>query len=364
MTAPRPRFIPARRHFLRLSSLLAASACLAPTVYAESAPRTLRVGFVGAGAGTPPVPITGGLGIAQIKGFITEEFARDGVRVEFAFYKAAGPAVNESIAAGKLDLALQGDVPALIGRSVGLDTKILATTTRHQNIYLAVPSDSTIQRIEDLRGRKVVIPKGTYMQLPADQLLEAHGLSEADLRTLNLDTPSALAALSTRNIDAAFLPSQVLVLRDKKQVRIVHTNRDDPVSSASFTYLLGATPFVQRYPETAQRFLKAWLRGVRWAAEPAYHSETLDIWSRSGLPASIFAEDLGAQSLQAQLNPLLDPFVIARSADIAAQSFRLKILRAPVEVASWFEPAPLNAALKALALEHYWQAQAAPAKRA
>ncbi|MBD4988119.1 ABC transporter substrate-binding protein, partial [Xanthomonas citri pv. citri] len=79
----------------------------------------------------------------------------------------AGPAVNEAFANNQLDFALQGDLPQIIGRANGLKTKILLASGAHAPIYLAVPKDSPIRKVADLKGRKVSIFRGTNNHLAA-----------------------------------------------------------------------------------------------------------------------------------------------------------------------------------------------------
>src|SRR3989304_6168302 len=49
------------------------------------------------------------------KGFFEEEFARDGIKVEYKAFTGAAPAINEALAAGSLDMAWVADIGALIG---------------------------------------------------------------------------------------------------------------------------------------------------------------------------------------------------------------------------------------------------------
>ncbi len=73
----------------------------------------------------------------------------DGIRVEWVFFKGAGPAVNEALTNRQLEVAFQDDLPSIIGRAAGLKTKLIAAIGMRSNIYLAVSPDSPIQRVED-----------------------------------------------------------------------------------------------------------------------------------------------------------------------------------------------------------------------
>ena len=61
-----------------------------------------------------------------------------------------------------------------------------------------------------------------------NKLLEANGLTEKDVRFLNMDNATSRAALVTKDIEAAFGGNDLLSLRDQGAVKIVYTSRGDP----------------------------------------------------------------------------------------------------------------------------------------
>ena len=137
--------------------------------------------------------------------FLEKEFADDpNIKIEWTFFKGAGPAVNEGFANDQLDFAYQGDLPALIGRATGLKTKYLLASGARKPLYLAAAKDSGIKSIEDLKGRKIALQRGTNGHLAAIKILEAHGLTERDVQVVNLDSAGTVAALTSKDIDAAF----------------------------------------------------------------------------------------------------------------------------------------------------------------
>src|SRR4051794_1610315 len=135
-----------------VTALLVGTTVLAPA-FAE--PVTIRFGFAQVGVGNRQFGSGNPAAIAHAQGFVEEEFKDSpDVKVEWSFFKGAGPAVNEALANDQLDFALHGDLPSIVGRSNGLRTKIVAANGIRANLYLAVRPDTGIQRIEDLKGRK------------------------------------------------------------------------------------------------------------------------------------------------------------------------------------------------------------------
>lgn len=62
---------------------------------------------------------------------------------------------------GQVDFAFYGDFPAVLARARGLKTRLVLPTSVRSGIYIAVPPDSPVRRIEDLRGRQVSLFRGT-----------------------------------------------------------------------------------------------------------------------------------------------------------------------------------------------------------
>ena len=317
-------------------------------------PATIRIGVAQPGIGNPPVFSGSSAAVAHAKGWVEEEFKADGIKVEWFFFKGAGPAVNEALTNQQLDFAFQGDLPAIVARAAGLKTKLVLATGVRSNIYLAVPPDSPIQSVKDLRGKRVAIFKGTNAQLPINRVLEANGLQERDLRSINLDQATTLAALSTKDIDAAFGNINLLRLRDKNAARIVYSSKGGSPIFTTQSHVLVTEEFAQQYPEITARVVKTFVKTSKWASDEVNREEVLRLWAKAGTPYEHWREDYEGQPLRVRINPNFDPFLIARYKDSVEQAYRFKLSRARVDVDQWIDQRYLQAALKELKLETYW----------
>ena len=156
---------------------------------AEADPVTIRIGYPGVGADNRPFASGDIVAVTHAGHYVEDEFAHDpDIKIEWTFFRGAGPALNESLAAGHLDFAAGlGDLPSIVGRANGLKTRFILTDKVRDTIYLAVRPNSGIQRVEDLVGHRLSEFKGTNLQLAADKVLAAHGLSERNARFINLE---------------------------------------------------------------------------------------------------------------------------------------------------------------------------------
>ena len=91
---------------IRLRSLGAALALVAASAAAfAQAPAVVRIGVATGGVGTPPRTGSSTVGLVHSQGLLEKEFAKDRIKVEWIFFKGAGPAVNEALVNKQLDFA-------------------------------------------------------------------------------------------------------------------------------------------------------------------------------------------------------------------------------------------------------------------
>lgn len=344
------------RRFITIAQLvLAVFLVLSTNVALADTPKVIRIGFASVGIGNRPVVGGSSLSVVHGRGLLEEEFKRDNVKIEWSFFRGAGPAVNEAFVNGLLDFALQGDLPSSIGRAGGLKTKILAGTAIRQHTYLAVPSDSSITSLADLKGKKVAIFKGTNAQLAIAKILQGHGLTERDLRVLNMDTATAKAALATKDIDAAFGGSDLLALRDQGIAKIVYSTKGQSPTYLRHAHLIVTEQFANKYPDATKRVVKVLVQAAHWISESEKNPAPIyQLWAKSGVPFANYKEDYTGESLKVRASPLFDEFLIARYKSAVADAKRFGLIRNTFDVDSWIDQRFLREALKELNLEHYW----------
>lgn len=339
---------------LAAASVGAGVAMLGLPARAADKPAIIRIGVAQPGIGNPPQFSGSSAAVANAKGWVEEEFRADGIKVEWFFFKGAGPAVNEALSNRQLDFAFQGDLPSIVAKSAGLKTRLILATGVRSNIYLAVPPDSPIQSVKDLRGKRVAIFKGTNAQLPINRVLEANGLQERDLRAINLDQATTLAALSTKDIDAAFGNINLLRLRDKNAARVVYSSKGGSPIFTTQSHVLVTDEFAQQYPQITARVVKTFVKTSKWASDEVNREEVLRLWAKAGTPYEHWREDYDGEPLRVRINPNFDPFLVARYKDSVEQAYRLKLSRSRFDVDQWIDQRYLKAALKELNLETYW----------
>lgn len=343
---------------IRWLGVAAAFFFAATTAFADS-PTTIRIGIATGGVGSPPRFGGTVTGIVQQQGLLEKEFEKDGIKVEWLFFKGAGPAVNEALVNRQLDFAWQGDLPSIVHRAGGVKTRIILGSGVRNGLYLGVPPDSRISRLEDLRGKRVAVFKGTNLHLAAVRALADKGLKESDVKLVNLDLPGAQAALTTKDIDAAFGYVELFELRDKGVAKVVWSAAQDSYRYTRQTALLVADDFAAAHAPLVQRVVDVSVRAAREYSDESQRASLFAEWGKAERPEKYWREDFVGQPLRSRVSPLLDPFLVARYKDAAEEAYKLKLIRRQPEVEGWFDRRFINAALKAQKLEGYWPEYAA-----
>lgn len=347
-----PRFTLRRR----LLAAFAATAAfvLAPT--AQAAPDKIRIGVATAGGGDP-ITWGGSPGsVARLNRWLEEAFEGSGTEVEWFFFKGAGPAVNEALSNRQIDFAYQGDLPSVVGRANGLKTSILLISGARNNLYIVTPPDSPLQSIEDLRDRTVSIFRGTNGHLVAINVLAEHGLTERDIKGVNLDTGSAQAALASKGVDAAFGGQEWFKLRDQGLARILYSTQGQDPRFTRQAHLLARDEFTDANPAETQKVVDVFVRAADWASNEDNRKALFELWARSGVPYASYEAEFENQALATRNSPLVDPFIKARYQAVVDDALALKLIRRTVSVDDWFDTRFLEQALKDQGLEQRWTA--------
>ncbi|MBN9530299.1 MAG: ABC transporter substrate-binding protein [Alphaproteobacteria bacterium] len=336
--------------------LLAASAFAFGLITAANAagPAVIRIGTPDQSVGGTP---SGGIALTtllDVRKALETEFEKDGIRIEWTFFKGAGPAVNEALANKQLDFVYLGDLAAIIGRAGGLETRLLVPT-RGANAFLVATPDSGIEKLEDLKGKRLTVFKGTAYQLSLDRALARVGLAERDLQVVNLDWNAALAALSAKQLDADWAGVSVLTLREKGLARLVTSTKVLGRDSTFQAGFLGTQAFISAQPEITQRFVDVIVRHQHWISQAENLGEFFTVTAaRSGVPLSLGQAEYEGDDLKFRFSPRIDEFVIEGLTASVAQAKELGLIRRSIDVKAWVEPRFADRAVETLGLAGFW----------
>jgi sulfonate transport system substrate-binding protein len=191
----------------------------------------------------------------SIKHLIEDEFAADGIKIEYSSY-TYGPPIIEAISAGELDFAVTGDLPVFTGISnnIGVIGVYRGGVDPQGSATIVLPS-SPIQTVADLVGKKVGLSVGSGAHNFAGQLLKSGGYSIDDIEVVNLVTGDLAAALTSGDIDAAITwEPQVAIIAKQTGGKVILSSEGVYNSLSLVDARVG---FVEKNPKLTARFLKA-----------------------------------------------------------------------------------------------------------
>ena len=172
--------------------VLAAAALAVPAFQAfGQAPRTLRIGNQ-----------KGVLSFLKARGTLEKRLAPLGVTVTWTEFNA-GPVQLEALNVGAIDFGDVGEAPPIFAQAAGAPLVYAAATVpRPGSEALIVPKGSAIQKIGDLKGKKIAYNKGSNVQFFLAKLLEKNGLAYSDVQSVFLPPADARAAFAQGSVDA------------------------------------------------------------------------------------------------------------------------------------------------------------------
>ncbi len=322
--------------FKRLITLVAGTA-LAGLVHAADL-KEIRIAVPDLSAGTQNSG--GGLtDVLRSQQIFEKAFADQGIKIQWNYFKGAGPVINEAFANGQVDLAYLGDLAAIIGRSNGLDTRLLSATARGVKQYLGVVPGSGIKTLQDLKGKRVAVFRGTATQLSLNGALASQGLSEKDLKIINLDFNAAVAALAAKQIDATWGGSNLSSLQARGLAEIPLTTKDLGGAGSVQAVLVGSGTFVDAHPEVVAKLLKAQQQAVQWLTDDNNKQAYIDLVSGlASYPPVILTNDLKDQKLSEIFPSTLDPVFLGKLQDAVDLASKERLIRKSFQVSDWVVP--------------------------
>jgi len=213
---------------------------------------------------TQAIPHYAPLFVAKNNKWIDEELAKIGAKPALKWTSfLAGPPINESFAAGQQDIGFLGDTPAIIGKSAGINTRIIAlTSSGPKSLAVVVPANSSIKSPKDLKGKKVAVTKGSYAHHLLVLVLKQGGLTSKDVEVINLPNADIATAIQSGNIDAgAVWEPQITKLEASGAARVL---ADGTGIKKGALVIIATNEFVTKHRDQLKAFLKAYQRGAEF----------------------------------------------------------------------------------------------------
>jgi len=333
-------------------------------------------------------PVPTGLGIAVQKGWLEESFSSQGTTIQ-SLRESNDKAVRESHFDHTLQNSVRhgGNIPAIWARSVGRETRVLGLSWSDETQRILTLAETGIRSVKDLKGRKVGLPKWVNVQIDfsraqairsLENALKTEGLAVADVETVDLeigaghsDEPAQrlagtqlfggrrsggqnaeLVALIRGEVDAIFLKGAHAAAAAQQfgLVTVIDTGiHPDPLIRAN-----NGTPrtlsvdlnLIENHFDAAERIVANVLRAQEWARN--HPDETRRFLARETNSSEYYVSLAYGENAHQRLDTDLSEQNINGLQDFSDFLYRWGFLPNPVDVRSWIDERPLQAALSGL----------------
>src|SRR2546425_1197981 len=201
----------------------------------------------------------------------TNILERNGFKAQMTMF-TYGPAVNEALISGAVDVGFIGDMPSISLLATGAPVTIIARQSVFRGSILA-SARTDIKTLADLKGRKLYGPYGSSIFLAARRMLLEAGLKPGtDVEFVNMGFADLSDALRVGKIESLFVWDPWIALFEAQGLARVLK------SDVSLTMVVAMRDdFIKAGPDVVERFLRAHKEALFFAAQ---NRELANEWFR------------------------------------------------------------------------------------
>ncbi len=240
----------------------------------------------------------------------------------------AGPQLLEGLNVGAIDVGYVGEAPPIFAQAAGANFVYIGSDPASPEAEaLIVPKDSPIKTVADLKGKKIVLNKGSNVHYLLVRLLEKNGLKYGDVQTVFLPPADARAAFEKGSVDAWVIWDPFLTASEKQTGARVLSDARGVVNN--YAYYLGERGFTERRPDIIKVLFEDTAEQGRWIKANLKQAAAL-IAPQQGLPVEVV--EIVLQRYQFGVKPLTAE-VAAEQQKLADTFFDLKLIPKAIRVA-------------------------------
>jgi sulfonate transport system substrate-binding protein len=228
-----------------LASALLVGLLPSTALFAADNPKTITVDW----ATYNPVSM-----VLKEKGLLEKEFAKDGIGVRWVQTLGSNKAL-EFLNAGSIDFGSSAGAAALVSKINGNPIKSIYVYSQPEWTALVTRKDTDIKKIEDLKGKRVAVTRGTDPHIFLVRALQSVGLTEKDIHPVLLQHPDGKTALIRGDVDAwAGLDPMMAQAEVEDGARLFYRNK----GANTWGILSTRIEFLNEHPDLVKRVLKVY----------------------------------------------------------------------------------------------------------
>ncbi|CAM3201628.1 aliphatic sulfonate ABC transporter substrate-binding protein [Ectopseudomonas mendocina] len=306
-----------------LVALFAAAISFGAITHAQA--ETLRIGYQKYGT----------LVLLKAKGTLEKRLAGQGVEVKWTEFPG-GPQLLEGLNVGSVDFGVTGETPPVFAQAAGADLLYVAhEPPAPSGEAILVPKDSPIKSVAELKGKKVVLNKGSNVHYLLVRALEDAGLKYSDITPVYLPPADARAAFERGSVDAWVIWDPFQSAAEKQlQARSL---RDGTGLVDNHQFYLATRTYAEQHPQVIGTLVEE-IRGVGEWVKGNLDEATSQVAPLIGLSPEITRQAVERQGYGAQF---ITPEVVEAQQKIADTFTELKLIpkKLTIKDVIWNPPA-------------------------
>ena len=182
-------------------------------------------------------------------------FLANGLDVTLKSYPSGATSVHGMLN-GEVDIATASEFVIANNALQNASLYALGTVSKYLNVYLIARTDTGINSVSDLEGKKIGLSIGTANQFFLGRFLEINGLNQSKITLVNLNFAETPNALANGTVDAVVTNPPYV---NQIQTLLNNNTRVWPLQSNQFGYFEATCSknWANVHPDLIERFFKA-----------------------------------------------------------------------------------------------------------
>lgn len=241
----------------------------------------------------------------------------------------AGPQLLEALSVGSVDFGAVGNTPPLFAQSGNKNLTYVAYEKSHpETLGLLVDKNGPIQTLQDLKGKRIALQRGSSVHDLLDKILQKAELSWADIQPIWLAPADARAAFDKKTVDAWLIwePFKAVALQGG-HARVL---TDASPFEQGYTFVIANPEFVQQHPKAVTQYINASNDAANWVVK--YPKDAAKLYSQAIGVSPEIAEIVLKKRYQPSLLATLTPNVVQAQQNIADRFSAEKLIPQKIDV--------------------------------
>lgn len=262
----------------------------------------------------------GMLPILKERGVLETALKKQNVNVKWVEFPA-GPQLLEGLNVGSVVFGESGEAPPIFAQAANSNLVYVANQPAAPKAEaLIVQKDSKIQSVADLKGKRVVLNKGSNVHYLLLKVLEAHGLKLSDIEVVYLPPSDARATFEKGAVDAWVIWDPFLSAAEHQIGARVLADGEKLVNN--YQFYLADRKFAEAHPQVIQAVVNELNLSTQWVE--AHQDEAAQLLEKpTGLDFKVLRTSISRMGFG--VTPLA-PEIIKHQQQVADAFFEQKLI--------------------------------------